>query len=134
MSGLAGGCFCGHVRYVARGTPFNSTVCHCVDCRRAAGSPTVAWFTVRPGELEFTAGEPRRFASSPGAERSFCPQCGTPLTFRHEGLDEVDVTTCSLDDPDAVPPADHTRFAGKLGWDVPGDTLPRFPGKRPAPG
>ena len=94
----------------------------------------VAWFTVRPDAFEFTAGEPRRFDSSPGAERSFCPRCGTPLTFRHTDLDEVDVTTCSLDDPGAVPPADHTRFARHVGWAVPGDTLPRYPGKRPAPG
>lgn len=127
---LAGGCLCGAVRYAVRGVPFNATVCHCVDCRRAAGSPMVAWFTVRPGELAFTTGEPHRFVSSPGVERSFCGRCGTPLTFRHEGLDEVDVATCSLDDPGAVPPADHTRFAGKVDWVVTGDALPRYPGVR----
>lgn len=94
----------------------------------------VAWFTVRPDEFEFTSAQPQRYASSLGAERSFCLRCGTPLTFRHEGVDEVDVTTCSLDDPDAVPPADHTRFARHVGWVMLGDTLPRFPDKRPAPG
>jgi len=33
------------------------------------------------------------------------------LTFEHEDfLDEIDVTTCSLDDPERVPPRDHTQY------------------------
>ena len=66
MTVLPGGCLCGDVRYLVHGDPFNATICHCIDCRRAAGSPMVAWFTVRPGELAFTAGQPQRFDSSPG--------------------------------------------------------------------
>jgi hypothetical protein len=39
------------------------------------------------------------------------------LTFEHEDFpDEMDITTCSLDDPDALPPKDHTRTSSKLTW------------------
>ena len=114
---LTGGCFCGAVRYEAGGKPFNSTVCHCSDCRRITAAPFVAWFSVAASELRFTSGEPRRFTSSAKAVRSFCPDCGTPLTFQHRDCPgEVDISTCSLDNPELVPPQDHTRMAGRLSW------------------
>lgn len=129
---LTGGCLCGATRYQADGVPFNSTVCHCGMCRRAAGAPMVAWFSVRPAGLRWTAGEPARFRSSAGAERGFCPRCGTPLTFRADAHpDEVDITTGSLDDPEAVPPEDHTRCATQLGWVKLADGLPAWPDRRP---
>lgn len=122
---LKGGCFCGQVRYEAGGTPFHETLCHCSDCRRAAGAPTVAWFSVLRKDFRFTAGAPNLYRSSGHAIRRFCPNCGTQLTFEADALpDELDVTIASLDDPDALPPRDHTRAAGRLAWDVIGDGLP----------
>lgn len=128
---LDGGCFCGAVRYVAEGEPFHPTICHCADCRRAAGAPCVAWFSVATARLRFTRGRPRFFASSAKAERGFCADCGTTLTWR--GLatpEEIDVTIASLDDPEAVPPADHTQAASRLSWLKLADGLPRIPGWR----
>jgi hypothetical protein len=131
MAMLRGGCHCGRVRYEAHGTPFHQTICHCVDCRRVAGAPCVAWFSVRTADLRFVAGEPRRYASSARAERGFCGDCGTPLTFQDHGLpDEIDVTTCSLDEPERMPPEDHVRAARKLPWIHLADGLPRYPGTR----
>ena len=128
---LKGGCFCGRIRYVAGGSPFHSTICHCDDCRRAVGAPMVGWFTVRPAELRYVLDEPRRFASSPGVTRGFCANCGTSLTYQRDGLDEVDVTLCSLDEPQALPPADHTCAKGQLNWVKVNDGLPQHPGFRP---
>ncbi|WP_424134199.1 GFA family protein [Roseomonas chloroacetimidivorans] len=131
MQVLAGGCHCGKLRYEARGTPFHPTICHCVDCRRVAGAPCVAWFSVARNQFRITSGEMRRYASSPRAERGFCGDCGTPLTFAaHELPGEIDVTTASLDDPGKVPPADHTRTARRLRWMRFADGLPAYPGTR----
>jgi hypothetical protein len=122
---LTGGCFCGRIRYAARGTPFHETLCHCTDCRRAAGAPAVAWFSVRRQEFQFTAGDPRAFRSSDRAIRRFCPDCGTQLTFEADALpDEIDITTASLDDPDAVPPRDHCHVEGRVAWDIIADGRP----------
>ncbi|MGG5823055.1 GFA family protein [Falsiroseomonas sp. HW251] len=129
---LKGGCLCGHVRYEAGGTPFHPTVCHCSMCRRAAGAPMVAWFTVRRAQFRFVGSAATRFASSAGVTRTFCPRCGTSLTFETEEFpDEIDVTTVSLDDPDAVPPADHTRTATQLRWVRLADGLPVYLDRRP---
>jgi hypothetical protein len=128
---LQGGCMCGAVRYEASGEPFNLTLCHCVDCRRASGAPALAWFSVPMDALRWTRGTPARNPSSPGVERLFCSQCGTQLTWHGDSApDEIDVTTCSLDDPDALPPADHTFHAQRVRWLHLSDLLPRYPRTR----
>jgi hypothetical protein len=128
---ITGGCFCGRIRYEARGEPFNATICHCADCRRVTGAPVVAWFSVMPSALRFVSGEPKRFASSAAVVRSFCPDCGTPLTFQHRGFPaEIDITTCSLDDPELVPPRDHVRTRRRLSWIHLADGLPKHPASR----
>ena len=125
---VTGGCFCGRVRYEAHGTPFHMTICHCADCRRATAAPMVAWFSIDPAGLRFASNEPKRFASSARAVRSFCPECGTPLTFQYnDAPHEIDIATCSLDDPERVPPRDHVRAASRLSWVRLADGLPEFP-------
>jgi len=91
----------------------------------------VAWFTVPIDAFEVSSGTPAEFASSSHGRRTFCRDCGTPLTFRSTSTpDEIDVTTCSLDDPDRVSPCDHTHAASKVSWvDIDGG-LPVHPGAR----
>jgi hypothetical protein len=49
------------------------------------------------------------------------------LTYEHAALvAEIDVTTCSLDDPDAFPPTYHTWLHDELSWMRPADGLLRF--------
>jgi hypothetical protein len=128
---MDGGCFCGFVRYRASGLPFDETNCHCSICRRTSGAPFVAWFSVRRVDFAFLAGEPASFRSSDHGTRTFCPRCGTPLTFESaRSPNEIDVTIGSLDEPGRVPPHDHTQTATRLPWVALGP-LPAFPGARP---
>lgn len=128
---LNGGCYCGQVRYEAEAQPSQETICHCADCRRIVGAASVAWFTVPRAAFRFTVGAPSSFRSSAYVTRRFCGACGTALTFERDDLQgEIDVTIASLDDPDAVPPKDHTRAARKLSWSALCDGLPVFPGER----
>jgi hypothetical protein len=129
---LTGGCFCGRVRYEADGAPFNETNCHCSICRRTTGAPFVAWFSVRRSQFRLVSGEATRFRSSGSATRSFCSECGTQITFELDGADEIDLTTSSLDDPNSVPPVDHTRTSSRLQWVRLADGLPQFRESREA--
>ena len=124
---LSGGCYCGKVRYEAAAEPFHETICHCADCRRIVGAASVAWFTVPRAAFRWTAGEPASFRSSAKATRRFCGTCGTSLTYEGETTpSDIDITTASLDDPDAVPPKDHTHAGSRLGWDKICDGLPAY--------
>ena len=125
---LIGGCFCGKVRYRGAGLLYPATLCHCHSCRHAAGAHAVAWATVRRADFKFEQGPPVEHASTPAVRRTFCGDCGTPLTYwRQDRADEIDVTIGSLDDPDAIAPIDHIWMEDAPVWDRLVDSLPRHP-------
>jgi hypothetical protein len=101
-------------------------------CRRASGAPIVAWFSVARGALRWVQGGPKHYRSSALATRGFCARCGTALTYEADAYpDEIDITTCSLDDPELVPPTDHTRTSSRLRWVRLADGLPQHSEARP---
>ncbi len=125
---LQGGCFCGALRYETTDAASHRTNCHCSMCRRTTGAPFVAWFTVARSDFRLLQGEGTRFHSSPQATRTFCPRCGTQLTFEEEDRPEqIDVTTCSLDDPTRLAPQKHIFTRSKLPWVRLADGLPEYP-------
>lgn len=129
---VCGGCLCGSVRYEATGQPYNITHCHCSDCRRSSGAPFVTWASFRRNEFRFTVGEPKDLRWA-GRVRSFCPHCGTPLTFLTEpSADEIDVTVCSFDQPAILTPADHIWVEDRLPWIRLADGLPAYEQTRPS--
>ena len=130
---VEGGCFCGEVRYRITGAPTNSMVCHCRSCRRVAAAPVVAWVTFPVAIFEWLRGRRSEFNSSEPVRRTFCAACGTPLTYAHrDHSGSVDVTTCSLDDPDAFPPTHHSWLRHDVAWVRFGDGLPTFAEWRPS--
>jgi hypothetical protein len=122
---LEGGCACGAIRYRVRGTPWNETLCHCTDCRRASGAPALAWATFRIADLEWTK-ERKLRRSSDHATRGFCPDCGTQLTYQEDTQQgELDLALASLDRAEAIAPKDHTYWRSHLPWLACEDGLPR---------
>jgi hypothetical protein len=91
----------------------------------------VAWFSVPRTQLRWLREAPLSYRSSAHATRSFCARCGTQLTFASDlHCDEVDITICSLDDPELLPPEDHTRVSSRLSWVKLDDGLPQHPEAR----
>jgi hypothetical protein len=132
MDTLTGGCLCGQVRYESGGALQPATFCHCASCRRASGSHVLGFVTVAQDTFRFTRGRPTVYRSSKHATRTFCPRCGTPLTYSDERWPaETSLTIGSLDNPNIVRPTDHTWMSDAVSWDDPVDTLPRFPTDRP---
>lgn len=130
---LTGRCLCGAITYRLEGEPRTTALCHCADCRRAAGAPVVAWAMYPEVALALTRGEPRTINSSGAAMRSFCADCGSGLFYRNAehlpGI--VDVQVATLDDPEALPPRVQIQVAERLGWMATAHALPafeRFPG------
>ncbi|ANU07725.1 GFA family protein [Paraurantiacibacter namhicola] len=114
---FSGSCHCGAIRYEISGAPMNHTLCHCADCRRATGAPMVGWAMVAMDQLA-VSGEPAIYASGEDARRHFCIQCGTSLFYSNAALlpGVADVTTATLDDPEALPPDCHIQVAERIGW------------------
>jgi hypothetical protein len=130
---LAGGCFCGALRYRVTGDPVVVCHCHCLHCRRISGAAFVTWAEFRTKDFAFTQGTPAEFQSRPGVTRTFCAQCGTPVTYRNANTPrQVDLTACSLDRPEKLEPGDHLFCDRLLPWIHLDDGLPRHSRARAA--
>ena len=127
---VTGGCHCGAVRYEARGAPLYVPYCHCRSCRKTTGAPVVAFVMFESVRIEFTRGQRKIYASSPGVGRSFCADCGTPLSYEANwgGKAVVEVYISTLDDPEKFRPDRHVFFGDRIGWFDVSDKLPRYTG------
>ena len=117
----SGGCQCGAVRFAVERFG-RASICHCRMCQKAFGS--IGGLLVTVHGLMWTRGAPKIFQSSNLAQRGFCGDCGTPLTFAYEG--GIDVAMCVLDDPGVVPPTVQLAGESRIPW---ADSLPDLPGR-----
>lgn len=122
-----GRCLCGAVRFRATGAPKWVAHCHCESCRRQTGSPFTTYAGYRTPTVAFEGTPLSRYPSSPGVTRSFCPRCGTPMSFVGERWpDEVHLFLATFDDPNALSPKAHVNTAEQLSWIHLADGLPRY--------
>jgi hypothetical protein len=132
---LHGRCFCGAVTVAASGQPFQVSWCHCRDCRRQTGAPAVVWAGFR-SDAVVIEGTPKPRQSSPHITRSFCAECGTPMTYEDERLPgEVYIHAGLFDEADRLVPDRHAYVTSKLFWIHLEDGLAKFEDTtRPRPG
>jgi hypothetical protein len=123
---VSGGCLCGQLRYRCQHSLDDAGYCHCRLCQRASAAPFTLWVTVPAAAFVYTRGEPKSYASTPGHQREFCSQCGTPLVFRSAGSATVDFTALSLDRPQLVRPKYHIWTASRWGNGEADDGLPSY--------
>jgi hypothetical protein len=112
-----GRCLCGDVTFRADGAPKWIANCHCESCRRAVGAPLTTYAGFPTERFAWTGAAPARFASSPGVTRTFCPRCGSSLSY--EGArwpGEIHLLVGALDRPQDFPPTRDAFVEEKLPW------------------
>ncbi len=122
-----GRCHCGAISYIAEGEPAHHALCHCTDCRRAAGAPMIGWAMFASDRVTIT-GTPRTYESSPAIFRQFCGDCGTGLFYLNEAVfpGQIDIQSATLDHPAALPPQARIQMADAPDWIDGVADLPRF--------
>jgi hypothetical protein len=125
---LTGGCHCGAIRYAVDGDAIVHALCHCIDCRKHAGAPTVGWAMFKVDDVKVTKGAPKTYASSTDGRRQFCPECGTGLFYLNDNIlpGIIDVQSNTLDDPALLPPQIQVQVADRLDWMKTAHELPAF--------
>ncbi|MEX0324379.1 MAG: GFA family protein [Puniceicoccaceae bacterium] len=114
---FTGGCYCGYIRYQIAGDIESAGLCHCENCRKAIGAQAVAWILLKKDLFSLTTGELHRYPTETKAWRGFCPKCGTSISYESpKRPDEIDITTGSLDNPDAFPPEWDAFDDEKIAW------------------
>ncbi|WP_419808020.1 GFA family protein [Sphingomonas sp.] len=121
---MTGGCQCGRVRYSVEVTDRDAYLCHCRFCQRATGGVAAALKQVDTVAVTWER-EPDRYRSSPIAQRGFCRECGTPLTYEGDGSDGLDLTVGSFDDAASLRPVEHSGTESIIEAWVHTDDLPR---------
>jgi hypothetical protein len=119
-----GGCQCGAVRFRVEGALGDASVCHCRMCQKASGNFYLPLVSVHAAKLEWTRGAPKKFRSSNHADRGFCAQCGTPLTY--EAPDGVALAIGAFDRAEELAPTIQWGVEAKLPFV---DSVPALPGK-----
>lgn len=114
---LTGGCQCGAIRYALNSAPKYPHICHCRMCQKAFGSyfAPLAGGVLRE-DFAVTRGEIAIFRSSDEAERGFCSNCGTPLTFGYVSSPYIAASLGSLDHPEQVKPIEQYGVEGRMPW------------------
>ena len=123
------------MKYEIDGELAGIQLCHCSMCRRAQGGAFATNLPVEAANFRIVAGQDRlkAFESTPGKQRIFCGDCGSPIISRLTAdPTKVRVRAGTLADPVAARPAFHFMTASKASWwTITGD-LRQYPGDRPA--
>ena len=92
-----GGCQCGAVRYAFKVRPDNPSICHCRMCQKQFGNFFGPFAGSHTDNFRITRGKLAIFESSDDAERGFCRDCGSPLTYKAKSRPRISVSIGSLD-------------------------------------
>ncbi|WFD31142.1 hypothetical protein MSPP1_002176 [Malassezia sp. CBS 17886] len=129
-----GSCLCGGVKYSVFGDLEPVQLCYCGKCRKSNGAVFASNVPVPAASFRVDSGGNliTMFESSPGKQRKFCKQCGSPLFISSDASPGVLRLRMGLIDEDArTAPAFHFYTASKPNWwTIEGD-LPRYPGAAP---
>ncbi|WP_394850962.1 GFA family protein [Pendulispora brunnea] len=125
-----GGCLCGAVRYVLKGEPQATALCHCTHCQRQSGSAFSVNLFVKEDDYEQT-GETKFYVdigdSGQPSHRHFCANCGSPIMTQVLTIPgAVLVKAGTLDDMEGLRPQTeiYTDHAAK--WLAPVAGAARF--------
>ena len=124
-----GRCLCGAVRFEVTDQPIGTGYCHCRICQRSIGGPINAWVAFPRAAVRFTAGKPKYHDSTPIAQRGFCAECGSSLTYRllqPERSAFLVINTVALDNPEDFAPTWHGGTESQLPWFDVHDELARM--------
>ena len=122
---------CGAIRFELQNESPWSVYCHCTSCRKHTGAPVAALVAGPPENVRWTRGERALYESSPDRFRGFCRNCGTSLTWEAEANGSwLAIHISTFDDPEALPPTEHTFHGEAISWVDIGQALPRYEGSK----
>ena len=124
----SGSCLCGNVQFEIQGELEPIQICHCSQCRKAQGSAFVTNIPVEEAVFKITSGESdlKSFESSPGKERVFCANCGSPILSKTTKLPGVvRIRAGTLNGDLEAKPIYHIYFDSKANWFEVNDDLPK---------
>lgn len=123
---MEGGCHCGAIRFHVEGEPSWIGTCYCVDCRKSSGTPAMTFAEFEKNSYIILKGNPKKYESSKKVIRSFCNDCGAPLSYiNSDYADKVELPVGAFDNPEPLKPREHIWISSKPSWLTIVDDLPQ---------
>jgi hypothetical protein len=126
---IRGRCLCGGFQFEILGPIGEVRLCHCDLCRRANGTAFSANARIPLERYRVIAGEDllSGYESSPGAQRSFCSRCGSPV-FARVAIDpnHIRIRLGTLDREADAEITAHVWVGSKARWDRLSWAIPSF--------
>jgi hypothetical protein len=126
---FSGNCLCKSVQFEIDSELAPIQVCHCKQCRQAQGTPFVTNIPVAVSAFRIICGQEqlKSFESSPGKQRVFCLNCGSPIySSRANVADTIRIRAGLINEPLDTRPAFHMYISDKANWwTIEGD-LPQY--------
>ena len=102
-----GSCLCGAVAFEMHGPLDDVIACHCSQCRKQTGN---YWASTHCADkdLKFIRQDGLKwFASSEGAKRGFCKECGSTLFWKKNDDNKTSICLGSIDGKSGLKLAGH---------------------------
>ncbi|MEM9618864.1 MAG: GFA family protein [Pseudomonadota bacterium] len=109
----SGRCACGKIHVAASGKPKLVANCHCKSCRKATGAAFATFVDFERAAVRIK-GDVSIFKSSPGVERLFCGNCGSPVAYSEINADEINIHIGVFDEPRAFQPTEDSNLESRL--------------------
>ncbi len=124
---LRGSCLCGEIAFEIDGPLAPLSHCHCSICRKQHGTAFGSFAAAPAKSFRWLRGAEgiRRFESSPGAFRGFCPRCGSVVPAAPGG-ETVFVPLGLVDGDPKLGPLPHIFVGSKAPWHEIADFATRF--------
>lgn len=124
-----GNCLCRRVQFQIDSELEPIQICHCKECRQAQGTPFVTNIPVAARAFTLIRGQEllKGFESSPGKQRTFCLNCGSPIysaLASKPGI--VRIRAGLINEPLDTRPAFHMYIGDKANWWSIQDDLPQY--------
>ncbi|WP_299628532.1 GFA family protein [uncultured Tateyamaria sp.] len=126
---LAGGCYCGAVRFEVVEPAIGQGQCHCRACQHIAGGAP-QYFLLVPKDGLHWSGKGCATFKKPDLEdavtRYFCPDCGTHIATRRPDQSAWVLKVGTLDDPSDFAPRFAICYAQAQPFHMVPDGIPVF--------
>ena len=124
-----GGCMCGRTRFTIFAEPNFASFCHCHDCRAASGAAVSAFLGFPTSAMVWQGEQLAEYQSSKNIVRTFCPECGTSVSYTDAKLPgDIYLYEGVMDEPENYPMQSHSHIKSKLPWLHINDDLPKIDG------
>jgi hypothetical protein len=125
----SGSCLCGGVRFQILCELEPIQICHCSQCRKAQGTPFATNTPVKGAAFQLDSGAKllKVFEASPGKQRVFCSECGSPIYSKKDSLPGVlRIRAGLINEPLSSEPVAHCYTGSKANWWTIYDDLTQF--------